>query len=190
VARPEAYGVDAVLDPGRADCRHEMETVYTGGAGGEGAERRCRRCTRCTRTSLSHCRHEFVLERPGKQEDLYRCRLCNRACSVGAHHLGHGWEHIFEFEVPRGIERKDPSMNATRCKMKLTSISESYNNGRSVKFVPVTGGSEENKRFYAATPSGQIEFTVSAEAAKSLNLDTAALGTEFYVDIAPAAPAA
>jgi hypothetical protein len=80
-------------------------------------------------------------------------------------------------------------MNATRCKMKLTSISESYGNGRQVKFVPVTGGSEENKRFYAATPSGEIQFTVSADAAKSLQLDVAALGAEFYVDITPAAPA-
>lgn len=77
-------------------------------------------------------------------------------------------------------------MNPTRCKMKLTSISESYSNGRCVKFVPVTGGSEENKKFYAATPSGSIEFTISEQAAKSLELDVAKLGAEFYVDITPA----
>lgn len=77
-------------------------------------------------------------------------------------------------------------MNPTRCKMKLTSISESYSNGRSVKFVPVSSGSEENKKFYAATPSGSIEFTVSESAAKSLALDVSALGSEFYVDITPA----
>jgi hypothetical protein len=77
-------------------------------------------------------------------------------------------------------------MNPTRCKMKLTSISESYSKGRNVKFVPVSGGSEENKRFYAATPSGSLEFTISETAAKSLQLDVAALGAEFYVDITPA----
>jgi hypothetical protein len=81
-------------------------------------------------------------------------------------------------------------MNPTRCKMKLTSISESYSNGRAVKFVPVAGGSEENKRFYAATPSGSVEFTVSELAARSLQLDVAKLGSEFYVDITPAAAAA
>lgn len=77
-------------------------------------------------------------------------------------------------------------MNPTRCKMKLVSISEAYSNGRTVKFVPVSDGSEENKKFYASTPSGSIEFTVSEGAAKNLNLDVAALGTEFYVDITPA----
>lgn len=71
--------------------------------------------------------------------------------------------------------------------MKLVSISEAYNNGRTVKFVPVTSGSEENKRFYAATPSGSVEFTVSQVASESLGLDAAKLGHEFYVDITPAA---
>ncbi len=79
-------------------------------------------------------------------------------------------------------------MNRTRCKMKLTAISEAYNNGRSVKFVPVSGGSEENRKFYAATPSGSVEFTVSQAATESLGLDVAKLGSEFYFDITPAAP--
>ena len=77
-------------------------------------------------------------------------------------------------------------MNATRCKMKLISIAESYSSGVSVKFVPVSGGSEENKRFYAATPSGSVEFTVSQTARESLGLDVAKLGSEFYLDITPA----
>jgi hypothetical protein len=81
-------------------------------------------------------------------------------------------------------------VNPTRCKMRLTSISEAYSNGKTVKFVPVSSGSEENKRFYAATPSGSIEFTVSPDAAKNLGLDVAAIGSEFYVDITPAAPVA
>lgn len=78
------------------------------------------------------------------------------------------------------------SMNATRCKMKLVSISEAYNNGRTVKFQPVQSGSKENESFYAATPSGGCEFTVSAKAAESLGLDVGKLGAEFYVDFTPA----
>jgi len=70
--------------------------------------------------------------------------------------------------------------------MKLVSISEAYSNGITVKLIPVTSGSEENKRFYAATPSGSVEFTVSEAAKKSLGLDVAKLGSEFYIDITPA----
>lgn len=77
-------------------------------------------------------------------------------------------------------------MNPTRCKMKLVSISEAWSNARTVKFVPVQGGSDENKAFYAATPSGSAEFTISESAAKALQLDVAKLGTEFYFDITPA----
>ena len=79
-------------------------------------------------------------------------------------------------------------MNPTRCKMRLISISEAYSKGKAVKFEPVTSGSEENKSFYAATPCGHVEFTLSAVAAEALHLDVAALGTEFYMDIAPASP--
>ncbi len=70
------------------------------------------------------------------------------------------------------------------CKMKCVSLSEAYNNGTTVKFQPVQSGSEENKQFYAATPSGNFEATLSKEAAKQLNLDM--LGKEFYIDIQPA----
>lgn len=77
-------------------------------------------------------------------------------------------------------------MNPTRCKMVLTSIAQSYSNGKTVKFVPVSSGSEENKAFYAATPSGSVEFTISESAAKNLKLDVASLGAEFYMDITPA----
>lgn len=77
-------------------------------------------------------------------------------------------------------------MNPTRCKMKLTSISDTgWSNAITVKFVPVQSGSEENKKFYAATPSGSVEFTVSEAARNSLGLDVAKLGSEFYFDITP-----
>lgn len=49
---------------------------------------------------------------------------------------------------------------------------------RTVKFYPVTDGSEENKRFWAATPSGAIELGVAnLEAVEGLEL-----GDEYFVD--------
>ena len=81
-------------------------------------------------------------------------------------------------------------MNATRCKMKLVSISGGHYNdskGRSVTLVPVTSGSEENKKFFDATPSGKLELTISSTAAESLGLDAGKISSEFYVDITPAA---
>lgn len=85
-------------------------------------------------------------------------------------------------------------MNATRCKMRLVSISGGHyqnDKGRTVKFVPVYGdGSEENKKFFSATPSGSLEFTVSEAASVSLGLDQGRIGSEFYVDVTPCLPAA
>lgn len=78
------------------------------------------------------------------------------------------------------------AMNPTRCKVRLASISDGYNGGLSLKFIPVGGGSEENKRFYAATPGGDFSFVASAETVKALNLQLAAIGSEFYVDFTPA----
>lgn len=84
-------------------------------------------------------------------------------------------------------------MNATRCKMRLRAISGGWNEhdgSRTVEFVPVGSGSDENKRFYAATPSGKLEFTISGAAAKDLGLDQGKIGSEFYVDITPASASA
>ena len=80
-------------------------------------------------------------------------------------------------------------MNATRCKMRLSSIGEGYNNGRVIRFQAVSGGSEENKKFFNATPNGNSEFHISGDAAKSLGLEVASIGAEFYFDITPATPA-
>lgn len=49
----------------------------------------------------------------------------------------------------------------------------------SVKLSPVTGGSDENKAFYEATPSGSIEFGTINEAA----LRSLPVGAEVYVTI-------
>jgi hypothetical protein len=73
--------------------------------------------------------------------------------------------------------------------MRLVSISGGYyasDKGRTVEFVPVTGeGSEENKRFFTATPSGKLSLNLSAEAATSIGLDQGKIGSEFYIDITP-----
>lgn len=80
-------------------------------------------------------------------------------------------------------------MKATRCKMRLVSISGGYyasEKGRTATFVPVTGdGGEENKRFFAATPSGELKLNLSGQASESLGLDQGKIGSEFYVDITP-----
>lgn len=74
-------------------------------------------------------------------------------------------------------------MPSMRCKVKLSSLSHAYNNGVSVKFTPVMDGSEENKRFHAATPGGEFTATLSEDAAESLGAFK--LGEEYYVDFTP-----
>jgi hypothetical protein len=73
-----------------------------------------------------------------------------------------------------------------RAKFKVQRIERSKGWGniaevQTIVLMPVTGDSEENKKFYAATPGGEIKLsTVNAEAAKAFDLDG-----EFYVDFTP-----
>lgn len=54
-----------------------------------------------------------------------------------------------------------------------------------LQFVPVSDGSEENKKFWKYTPSGDFKFsTVNAEAAKMFKF-----GHEYYVTFREANPA-
>ncbi len=79
-------------------------------------------------------------------------------------------------------------MNSTRCKMRLVSIEAGHyhdDKGRTVKFTAVTSGSEENKKFFQSTPSGEIKLVISGAAAEALGLDQGKINTEFYVDISP-----
>lgn len=56
------------------------------------------------------------------------------------------------------------------------------NKNAKIVLSPVTGGSEENKKFFKWTPSGRIELGV-------VNAEAAALfepGKEYYIDFTPA----
>jgi len=84
-------------------------------------------------------------------------------------------------------------MTQVRAKFKVQSVTMSahWQQGKgiigTVKLVPVTSGSEENKKFYETTPSGSIDVgTVNQQA-----LDFFKIGHEFYVDFtaAPSEPA-
>lgn len=58
----------------------------------------------------------------------------------------------------------------------------SFKEGQSVHFSPVYSGSEENKKFFQATPGGQIAFYTVNESA----LNQFEQGKEYYVDFTPA----
>jgi hypothetical protein len=79
-------------------------------------------------------------------------------------------------------------MKSVRAKFKVQSITTTLHwqadkgHMGTVRLQPVSGGSDENKRFYEATPAGQIELgTLNQEA-----LAMFVIGQEFYVDFTPA----
>lgn len=53
---------------------------------------------------------------------------------------------------------------------------------QTIKAVPVSGGSEENKRFWDASPSGELRLGVINQAAWS----AFELGREYYLDFTEA----
>ncbi len=54
--------------------------------------------------------------------------------------------------------------------------------GFTIHMAPVTGASEENKKFFASTPGGQIVLhTVNQEAGVQFER-----GKEYYIDFSPA----
>jgi hypothetical protein len=73
-----------------------------------------------------------------------------------------------------------------RAKFRVVEIARRnhYGTGESqgIKLLPVAGESEENKKFFQATPSGSIDLqVVNAEAGNQFEL-----GKEYYVDFTPA----
>ena len=74
-----------------------------------------------------------------------------------------------------------------RAKFKVHSITRQAGWGgakecNTIKLGPVTSGSDENKSFYASTPSGSIEIGVVHKEVS----DRFEIGQEFYVDFTPA----
>lgn len=65
---------------------------------------------------------------------------------------------------------------------KFDDISKTRWGWHTIKMSPVSGGSEENKAFWSATPGGTIEFnSVNDRAVGQFEI-----GKEYYVDFAPA----
>lgn len=80
----------------------------------------------------------------------------------------------FKLRIRKALEEASMSV---RCKFVC-----SFKEGQSVHFSPVYSGSEENKKFFQATPGGQIAFYTVNESA----LDQFEQGKEYYVDFTPA----
>ena len=102
-----------------------------------------------------------------------------------------GLEPVFRDigESPKSSDhpQEELSMSQVRAKFKVNSITRQpgWNDLKeihTIELTPVTGNSEENKRFYAATPSGSIKLSVvKGEVGKQFDLND-----EFYVDFTKA----
>lgn len=64
------------------------------------------------------------------------------------------------------------------CASRTETIDHSGTKTYAVRFNPVTGGSEENKRFYRWTPGGSIEMSGLSEATG----EAFKLSKEYYID--------
>ncbi|WP_176331008.1 hypothetical protein [Burkholderia vietnamiensis] len=79
-------------------------------------------------------------------------------------------------------------MTKVRAKFKVTQLSQREHWDKQkgqihdIQLQPVVSGSDENERFYAATPAGQIALsTVNDDAARLFRL-----GAEIYIDFSQA----
>lgn len=94
-------------------------------------------------------------------------------------------ERNFEVERSAAVDRlvtairKQKELDSMQVRCKFVC---SFKEGQSVHFSPVYSGSEENKKFFQATPGGQIAFYTVNESA----LEQFQQGKEYYVDFTPA----
>lgn len=70
-------------------------------------------------------------------------------------------------------------MSQTRCKFRCNSVTD-HGTAKDVVMTPVTGESEENKKFWQYTPSGQF---VMSWVNPNVSFTP---GKEYYLDITPA----
>lgn len=76
------------------------------------------------------------------------------------------------------------SPQTVRLKMRTYTKSHNYGDSFGVKMSVVGGTTEENEKFFKATPSGSLEFN-------SINMNAAKMfepGKEYYVDITEVVP--
>ena len=110
------------------------------------------------------CRGDIDHIRFGPTEEYYQRIEAER---------GEAFERVMA-QILKGVKEQQMSV---RCKFVC-----SFKEGQSVHFNPVYSGSEENQKFFQATPGGQIAFyTVNRSA-----LDQFEQGKEYYVDFTPA----
>lgn len=81
-------------------------------------------------------------------------------------------------------ETKEAEMATIRCKFVCVEMGKRVGWGENkvlhhAVLTPVGSGSEENKKFFAATPSGKLEVS-------SVVPDAFEVGKEYYIDISPA----
>lgn len=104
---------------------------------------------------------------------------------------------IYREAMDAASGRKRNKNMSVRAKFVVNQIERSQNGGyrengqydsslktevSTIKLLPVSGGSEENKKFFAWTPTGEIQLgTINPEAAKQFEL-----GKAYYVDFTPA----
>lgn len=72
-------------------------------------------------------------------------------------------------------------MNTTRAKFKVERITDG-GTSKQINLMPVIDGSEENRLFWANTPAGQINLSITNPTAAELFEE----GKEYYVDFTKA----
>jgi hypothetical protein len=117
----------------------------------------------CPRFTMSHCEHVDHIRLGPTEEDYQRWEV--ERGEVAGRMIA---------QILKGVKEQHMSV---RCKFVC-----SFKEGQSVHFSPVYSGSEENQKFFQATPGGQIAFyTVNQSALAQFEQ-----GKEYYVDFTAA----